>query len=103
MIQMILVKITICLTCKPKLDENEKFEANKPITLGEMEIALSTFKNNKSLGRDGIGIEILKSFCSDLKCHYLEMLNEVYNTRHLTESQSNGILSLIVKWKDLLK
>ena len=29
------------------------------------------------------------------------MLNEVYNTRRVTEYQSNGILSLIDKWKDL--
>ena len=31
------------------------------------------------------------------------MLNEVYNTRSLTESQSNKILSLIDKHKELLK
>ena len=72
-----------------------------PITLGKIGIALSTFNNNKSLGKDGIGIEILKIFWLCLKHYYLKMLNEVYNTRSLTESQSNGILSLIDKWKDL--
>ena len=68
-----------------------------------MGIALSTLKNDKSLGKDGIGTEILKFFWQDLKHYYLQMLIEVYNTRSLTESQSNGILSLIDKQKDLLK
>ena len=31
------------------------------------------------------------------------MLTKYYNMRSLTESQSNGILCLIGKWKDLLK
>ena len=35
-----------------QLDENEKIETNKPIPLGEIGIALSTSKNNKSLGID---------------------------------------------------
>ena len=86
-----------------KLDENETIEINKPVTLGEMVIALSIFMNNRSLGIDGIGIEILKLFWPDLKHYYLELLNKVYNTRQLTESQSNGILSLTGKEKDLLK
>ena len=63
---------------------------SKPIILGEIGIALSTFKSNKSLAVDGIGIEILKFFWPGLK-HYLELLNKVYNMRSLTESQFNGI------------
>ena len=58
-IQMICVEIMICLIFKPKKideNENEKIETNKCITLGKIAIALSTFENNKSLDKDGIGI-----------------------------------------------
>ena len=55
---MILVVIMICLICKPKIRWNEKYETNKPITSGEIGIALSTFKNNKIRDVDDVGIEI---------------------------------------------
>ena len=49
------------------IDKNEEIEANKPITLEEIGIVLSTFKNNESPGKDDIGIEKLKFFWTDLK------------------------------------
>ena len=64
---------------------------------------MSTFKHNKNLGIDRIGTKILKLFWPDLKHYYLEVLNEVYNTRSLTKCQSNGILSVIDKQNDLSK
>ena len=43
---MILLVIKICLILNKLLDENEKNVTNKPITLGEICIALIIFKNN---------------------------------------------------------
>ena len=50
---MILVVIMMFDLQTKILDENENTETNKPINLGEIGIALSTFKNKKSLSIDG--------------------------------------------------
>ena len=86
-----------------KLDQNDKIETYTPVNIEEIGVTLSIFKKNRSLGIDRIGIEILKFSWPDLKQDYLQMVNEAHNARSLTESKSNGIPSLIDKWKKRLK
>ena len=67
---------------KLKLYENENFETDKPITFRETGTALSTCYSRYTWNQN----RIFKFFWPDLKHYFLEMLDEIYDTKILTES-----------------
>ena len=73
------------------LSENECFQA------------LKDMKNNKSPGSDGLTTEFYKLFWTDIKKYLISSINYSFDTGHLTELQTQGLISLLPKKdKDIL-
>ena len=61
---------------------------------------LSKFKENKSPGSDGLPIEFDKQFCHLLKNHMTTLFNEALGNEKLSDSQNQGILTMLHKKGD---
>ena len=75
-------------SCEGLITENECFKA------------VMSMSNNKSPGCDGLGIEFYKCFWSDVQDLVVESLNEAYTQGELSESQKQGVLTLLYKKGD---
>ena len=70
------------------------------ITESECFYALKTMKLNKSPGSDGLTVEFYKCFWNDIKQMVIDSLNEGYDKKQLSCSQSQAILTLLYKKGD---
>ena len=79
------------------LTPEEKAQLELPISKHELDQALTSMKNNKSPGMDGYSPEFFKKFWDQLGWFFLESINESFANGHLTESQTQGIITCIPK------
>ncbi|CAC5371645.1 unnamed protein product [Mytilus coruscus] len=85
-----------------KLTEEDKTNFDTFITQDECLKLLKEFKNNKSPGVDGIGKSFYTKFWNIIGEDLVEVLNNVYLNRELTESMKTGLISLNYKNKETL-
>ena len=83
-----------------KLNNFESNLCEGDITAIECDKVLSKFKENKSPGSDGLPIEFYKQFWHLLKDHMTSVFNEALDNEKLSDSQSQGILTLLHKKGD---
>ena len=83
-----------------KLNNFESNSCEGGITANECDRVLSKFKENKSPGSDGLPIEFYKQFWHLLKDHMISIFNEAFDNEKLSNSQNQGILTLLHKKGD---
>ena len=74
-----------------------------PLSLKDLEAALGDMKNNKSPGSDGLSKEFYQSFWDVIGSDLLEVFNACYEEGFLSNSQKEGIITLISKGGDDLE
>ena len=88
----------------PALDEEEKRSCEGLITLQETEQILKTFNRNRTPGNDGLPVEFYEHFWDDIKVCMLECFNYSYEQGKLSNSQRQGVITLLnKKGKDRLQ
>ena len=70
---------------------------DEPITLEEIEIALSQAPKGKSPGLDGITVDWLSRFWPEIKTIFMEALNASFKEGLLTQSQRRAVVTMIPK------
>ena len=83
-----------------KLNNFESNSCEGNITAIECNRVLSKFKQNKSPGSDGLPVEFYKQFWHLLKDHMTSVFNEALDNEKLSDSQRQGILTLLHKKGD---
>ena len=81
----------------PVLTQNDLQLCEGLITEGEVYTALTSMKNNKSPGNDGLSKEFYICFYPELKDHLVNCLNSCYYYGLLSNSQKQAIIRLIEK------
>jgi len=79
------------------LNDNENEILSGHISETECEEAIRNMKNNKSPGSDGISVAFYKLFWKDIKEFYINSINYSYTIGHLTELQTQSIITLTPK------
>ena len=87
------------LDFKPEtsLNEEQKKDLDKEITLEEVQHTIKKMAKGKSPGTSGFAIDLYIVFWQKIKEHFMEMLNFVLKSKHLHESALTGIISLLPK------
>jgi len=90
------------LNSLPVLDDNDLdvHDLMKPVTLKELEEVISTFKNGKAPGLDGLSIEFYKKTFGCIKHHLLNFINDTIFGEHLPRKISTGVIKLLFKKGD---
>ena len=83
-----------------KLNNFESNSCEGGITANECDRVLSKLKENKSPGSDGLPIEFYKQFWHLLNVHMISIFNEAFDNEKLSDSQNQGILTLLHKKGD---
>ena len=91
------VRFNLENTTHRKISLTSKEELNRAFTIGELDVAVSKLKNNKTPGYDGLPAEFYKAFWPYLREHIFELVEYVYNTRQLHPSGLIGFLNVIPK------
>ena len=81
----------------PKLTESQKFLCDTPITEIECKLAMNQLYTNKSPGLDGFSIEFYKTFREEIKEPFFESIDFSVINGKLTETQYQGVITLIPK------
>ena len=81
----------------PSINEAKLFECEKPITDNKCQQATLQLANNKSPGLDGFSIEFYKTFWTEIKSLFMECLDFSKLTNQLSESQYEGVITLLPK------
>lgn len=81
-----------------KLDEFENLQLKGPITADEVKSAISSFKNNKCPGLDGLPIEFYKSHSRFIPCLVL-LYNKIFENESVPGKFLQGVISLLYKEK----
>ena len=79
------------------LSEDEKEICEGSIMENEIKVVLKNMANGKSPGSDGYPAEFYKFFWLDLGEYLLKSLNEAFEVGELSQTQKQGIISLIPK------
>ena len=79
------------------LSEEEKELCEGLVKVDEVKKVLKAMANNKSPGSDGYPAEFYKFFWSDIGVYVLNSLNEAFQVGELSQTQKQGIISLIPK------
>ena len=79
----------------PMLNENDALSCEGLLTEDECHKAVLSMSNNKAPGGDGLSPEFYKCFWPDLKNVLIDSLNEGYYKGELSQSQRQGILTLL--------
>ena len=80
------------------VEQMEKCEGM--LTEEEYQGALSTLKNNKSPGTDGLTVEFYRTFWEDVKTIFMNAIEKSYNEGELSTSQRRAIITLLYKKGD---
>ena len=86
-----------------ELNDNDALSCEGLLTENECYNAVCSMQNNKAPGSDGLSSEFYKCFWLDIKDLLIECLNEGYSNGELSESQKQGILTLLFKKGDRRK
>ena len=79
------------------LTENQKLVCDASITLEECKNALNQLHTNKSPDMDGFTIEFYKAFWNDIINCLFDSIAFSFNVCKLTDSQYQGVITLIPK------
>ena len=79
------------------LNEEDKELCEGLVKVNEVKNVLRAMANNKSPGSDGYPAEFYKFFWSDIGVYVLNSLNEAFQVGELSQTQKQGIISLIPK------
>lgn len=85
------------ISCKEKLSNSQKISCEGPITEEELHEVVWSFQKGKTPGVDGIPVEVYQTFFDSLKKPMLSCFNHSYQVGHLSETQKEGIISLLLK------
>ena len=66
---------------------------DSPICFEECENVLKEMRNGKSPGSDGITAEFYKQYWPVIGSQFLEVINEIYSTNSLCDTQKRGVLT----------
>ena len=77
--------------------QTDKQLCDQDITTDECRRSLFSMKQNKSPGSDGLSVEFYQTFWDHLADPFMNAVNESIRKGRLTDTQGNGILSLIFK------
>ena len=80
-----------------RLSEDEKNKLDEDFTPEELSKSVSSLKNNKSPGEDGLTKEFFNYFWENLVDLYLECLDECESTGELCDSQKKGLVRISYK------
>ena len=83
--------------CINILDESMAKNLEGLITKHEALLALKSMKNDKSPGSDGFNVEFFKFFWKDLGDFLLKSLNLAFHKGELSETQKQGIITILPK------
>lgn len=81
----------------PKLSSEDQQTCEGLLTMDECFKTLNTFKNNKSPGNDGLTAEFYKAWWHLFGIYLVNSLNSSYQKGELSNSQNQGIITLILK------
>ena len=81
----------------PKLNEEMKQSCEGLISKEECEKAIKSMPNSKTPGTDGLPVEFYKIFWNEISDIVVESFNYSYNTKNLSISQKQGIITLLPK------
>ena len=84
------------------LTEGDKIRCEGVITVKECEEVLTSFKNDKSPGNDGITSEFYKCFWGEICNDLVGCFNYAYEKGELSTSQRQAVITLLDKGKDRL-
>ena len=85
-------------TITTPLTEQQKQELEKPITLQELQNAITDMEKNKAPGLDGLPAEFYVTFLTDIQDNLLQMLNNIFLKQDKQPySQTKGYIKLIYK------
>ena len=80
-----------------KLNDSEKEDMEKEITLDELHTIIEKSENNKSPGPDGYSNEFFKIFWPSIKIILLQLLNSYREKNKINPAQLEGIITCIPK------
>ena len=80
-----------------QLNDEDKQKCDGLLTIDECKRAIFAMKKNKSPGSDGIAIEFYQMFWPQIKEILVNALNECYVTGTMSNTQRNGIITLLYK------
>ncbi|KAJ8034902.1 hypothetical protein HOLleu_21924 [Holothuria leucospilota] len=83
-----------------KISDDDKRILDEPISLVELNKAVSRAASNKSPGSDGLPYEFYSSFIDILGNDLVDVFNDTFHSGTLSESQRMGIITLIPKKGD---
>ena len=81
----------------PKLSESDRSICEGKLTLNQCWLALSSMKNGKSPGNDGLTKEFHVCFFEELGLLVCKTLNFSFNNVELSSSQKQAVITLIEK------
>nr|CAB3264531.1 pol-like protein [Phallusia mammillata] len=81
----------------PKLNAYETETSEDPISKDEIKFAINTMPKNKSPGLDGLPAEFYQCFWPDITSIFCEAWDYTEETGHFSQSQAQGVLTLIPK------
>ena len=81
----------------PRLSDESKELCEGKVTKAECYKMLKEMKNNKSPGNDGFTVEFYCTFWLDFGDMLVGVLNEAYNRGGMSNSQKQGVITLIEK------
>ena len=81
----------------PKLTTDQQELCEGVLTLDECFEVLNTFQNNKTPGNDGLTVEFYKQFWNLFGVILVDSLNTGYLKGELSNSQKQGVITLILK------
>jgi hypothetical protein len=79
------------------LAEGWKEVLDMPITLDELQRAVNKWEGNKASGRDGMCLEFYKATRGALKGEMVELFNQMFLDRKLSDQQKQGFIVCIPK------
>ena len=79
------------------MTENERQKLDDSIQKCELEKALKNMANNKSPGQDGLITEFYKQYWDVIGDDFTKLVQEIYDTGQLSNSQRKGVITLLYK------
>ena len=73
---------------------------DKELNITDLEQGMKQLPSGKSPGTDGLPVEFYQTMWHLIRFDFLEMVNEVYQNKILSNSQRKGIIRLIFKKTD---
>jgi hypothetical protein len=80
-----------------KLLPGAEIAIDKPVTMAELQYAVQKGKSNKAPGGNGIGHDFFKTMWGTIKYERLEIVNEMYTGRMISDARKYGLIVCVPK------